>query len=99
MMKDTGISERKSDHIQINLEQDVQSGITTGLERYSFQHCALPDLNLDEIDIATEHPEFSAWRWADLAEAPTLIVPFKRELYREISAAFAALPKRIATSG
>jgi isopentenyl-diphosphate delta-isomerase len=54
MMKDTGISERKSDHIQINLEQDVQSGITTGLERYSFQHCALPDLNLDEIDIATE---------------------------------------------
>lgn len=42
---------RKSDHIRINLEEDVQSGITTGLERYAFIHQALPELVLDEIDL------------------------------------------------
>ena len=48
-MKDTLISNRKQDHIQINLEEDVQSGISTGLERYRFTHCALPELNMKEI--------------------------------------------------
>jgi isopentenyl-diphosphate delta-isomerase len=48
-MKDTLISNRKLDHIQINLEEDVQSGITTGLERYRFTHCALSELNMNEI--------------------------------------------------
>jgi len=40
------------------------------------------------IDIATEHPEFRAWRWVDAEELPTLIVPFKRKLYEEVLAAF-----------
>ena len=35
----------------------------------------------DEIDLATAHPEFSAWRWVAPAELPALIVPFKRPLY------------------
>jgi len=35
----------------------------------------------DDIDIAAEKPEFSDWRWADMAELPELIVPFKRALY------------------
>lgn len=43
-----------------------------------------------DVDIATAHPEFRAWRWADPAELPELIVPFKRELYRDVLAAFAA---------
>jgi putative (di)nucleoside polyphosphate hydrolase len=42
-----------------------------------------------DIDIATAEPEFRAWRWADPADLPDLIVPFKRELYREVLAAFA----------
>src|SRR5690606_25782200 len=42
---------RKADHIRINLEEDVRSGLTTGLERYFFLHNALPDLNLDEVDL------------------------------------------------
>lgn len=49
MEKVTPISSRKSDHIKINLEQDVHSGLSTGLERYRFIHQALPDLNLDDI--------------------------------------------------
>lgn len=43
-----------------------------------------------DIDLeADHHPEFMAWRWAHLSELPDLIVPFKRDLYRLIVAAFA----------
>ena len=38
----------------------------------------------DQIDIATEHPEFSEWRWLDPSELVDLIVPFKRALYRDV---------------
>ncbi|MBV6394780.1 MAG: Isopentenyl-diphosphate delta-isomerase [Anaerolineales bacterium] len=50
MKKDTELVARKSDHIKINLEQDVRSALTTGLERVRFIHDALPDLSLDEVD-------------------------------------------------
>jgi isopentenyl-diphosphate delta-isomerase len=54
MAKVTPTSSRKSDHIRINLEEDVTSRITTGLERYRFVHNALPELNLPEIDLSVE---------------------------------------------
>jgi putative (di)nucleoside polyphosphate hydrolase len=41
-----------------------------------------------EIDIATEHEEFIAWRWIEPAQLPTLIVPFKKALYEEILVLF-----------
>jgi len=44
----------------------------------------------DEIDIATDHPEFAAWRWIDKAALLAAIVPFKRALYAEVLAAFDA---------
>ncbi len=44
-----------------------------------------------DINIATEHPEFSVWKWAAVGELETLIVPFKRALYRDIVARFAPL--------
>jgi isopentenyl-diphosphate delta-isomerase len=46
------LSSRKADHIKINLEQNVQSSLTTGFEKYRFTHEAVPDLNLDEIDLS-----------------------------------------------
>lgn len=49
-MKDANIIQRKADHLRINLDQDVQSGLTTGLEHYHFVHQALPEIDLDEID-------------------------------------------------
>jgi len=52
MKEDTNISRRKGDHIKINLEEDVQSGITTGLENFRLIHQALPGISLDEIDIS-----------------------------------------------
>jgi isopentenyl diphosphate isomerase/L-lactate dehydrogenase-like FMN-dependent dehydrogenase len=44
------LAARKSDHIRINLEEDVASRVTNGLERYRFMHQALPELDVREID-------------------------------------------------
>lgn len=37
-----------------------------------------------DVNIATSHPEFSTWCWADPGELPDLIVPFKRAMYAEL---------------
>ncbi len=50
MTKVAPIDQRKSDHIKINLEQDVRSALTSGLEKYHFIHEALPELDLNRID-------------------------------------------------
>jgi isopentenyl-diphosphate Delta-isomerase len=45
------LSSRKADHIRINLDEDVRSGLTTGLERYRFIHRALPEIDLEAVDL------------------------------------------------
>jgi len=50
MPKVAPIDQRKADHIKINLEQDVRSALTSGLENYHFTHEALPELDLNRID-------------------------------------------------
>lgn len=50
MTKVAPIDQRKADHIKINLEQDVRSALTTGLENYHFIHDALPELDLNRLD-------------------------------------------------
>ena len=50
MAKVAPLSQRKADHIQINLEKDVRSALTTGLESLHFVHEALPELNLEDVD-------------------------------------------------
>jgi isopentenyl-diphosphate delta-isomerase len=48
------IERRKADHLRLNLEEEVQfRGVTTGLERYRFQHQALPEIDLEAIDLST----------------------------------------------
>jgi len=47
--KDTIISSRKAEHIQINLENDVKSSLKTGLDDIQFIHQALPEINLENI--------------------------------------------------
>lgn len=42
-----------------------------------------------QIDIARPHPEFSRWRWIGAEEMLGAIVPFKREIYAQVIAAFA----------
>jgi putative (di)nucleoside polyphosphate hydrolase len=46
-----------------------------------------------DIDIKTPHPEFAAWKWLSLDELPNLIVPFKRDTYKKVIAAFRDLAK------
>ncbi len=43
------------------------------------------EINLD----AHQPPEFDAWRWGRLEETPAKVVPFKRETYEHVAAAFA----------
>jgi isopentenyl-diphosphate delta-isomerase len=50
MAKVTGIKARKTDHLEINLKEDVRSGISTGLEHIGLVHQALPELSLVKID-------------------------------------------------
>jgi len=43
----------------------------------------------DEVDLnAHGEQEFDAWRWADIDEATDLVVPFKRDAYTQVVAAF-----------
>ncbi|HEV2510527.1 RNA pyrophosphohydrolase [Bosea sp. (in: a-proteobacteria)] len=50
-----------------------------------------------EIDILNpgggHKPEFDAWRWVPLAETAELIIPFKREVYREVVRQFASVAR------
>ena len=41
-----------------------------------------------DVDIATADPEFRAWRWMDPQDLPGVVVPFKRDLYHAVLAAF-----------
>ncbi|MFN0113968.1 MAG: RNA pyrophosphohydrolase [Paracoccaceae bacterium] len=43
-----------------------------------------------DIVIATEHPEFSEWRWMRADDLLASIVPFKRAVYTQVVAAFRA---------
>ena len=42
-----------------------------------------------EISVATEHPEFTAWRWVAPDQLASLVVPFKRDVYRAVVAELA----------
>ncbi|MEJ6397566.1 RNA pyrophosphohydrolase [Yoonia sp. 208BN28-4] len=44
----------------------------------------------DDINIATEHPEFSEWKWMPKDELVANIVPFKRAVYEQVLAEFDA---------
>lgn len=44
-----------------------------------------------DVQIETEHPEFSAWRWVGADRLVELIVPFKRPVYRSVVQEFAHL--------
>lgn len=44
-----------------------------------------------DIDIETEKPEFSRWKWAPMRDLPSLIVPFKRSLYADLLVEFGHL--------
>ncbi|MGY9049592.1 RNA pyrophosphohydrolase [Puniceibacterium antarcticum] len=48
-----------------------------------------------DVEIATDHPEFSEWRWLPHEELVANIVPFKRAVYEKVVTAFAGPLKEI----
>ncbi len=44
-----------------------------------------------DININTEHPEFSEWKWVDINSLPDIIIPFKREIYSTLVEKFSPL--------
>ncbi|ADM09093.1 MutT/nudix family protein [Parvularcula bermudensis HTCC2503] len=53
----------------------------------------------DEVNLEAHDPtEFSAWRWAPLADIEGLVVPFKRGIYRALAESFSPLAAHVAGS-
>ena len=49
-----------------------------------------------DIDIATRHPEFDAWKWTRIESLPETIVAFKQALYVELVRQFKPLADMLA---
>jgi putative (di)nucleoside polyphosphate hydrolase len=49
----------------------------------------------EEINITTEIPEFSTWQWINVDILPSLIVPFKKELYEKVIAEFKPIIEKL----
>jgi putative (di)nucleoside polyphosphate hydrolase len=48
------------------------------------------DADIDPLTPRNGQPaEFDAWRWEQLARVPDIVVPFRREVYREVARQFA----------
>ncbi len=57
-----------------------------------------------DIDVLTPgggkfQAEFDTWRWEHLARTPALIVPFKKQAYEMVVAAFSDIPQRFTLPG
>lgn len=53
-MKDVDLVHRKNDHLDIVLDPTrAKALISNGFTRWRFEHCALPELDLDAIDLST----------------------------------------------
>ena len=50
-----GIQGRKREHIETVLNEDVSAkGVTSGFERFFFEHVALPEIDLDRVDLSLD---------------------------------------------
>jgi putative (di)nucleoside polyphosphate hydrolase len=76
--------------LHYDLPSDIASRMWSGRWRGQRQKWFLMRFTGEDADInpATDHPEFDAWEWVEPERLPELIVPFKRQLYRELLAEF-----------
>ncbi|HEY8564357.1 MAG TPA: RNA pyrophosphohydrolase [Beijerinckiaceae bacterium] len=49
------------------------------------------EINIARPAAGAHRPEFDEWRWEEMHRLPELIIPFKREVYEKVVAAFAHL--------
>jgi putative (di)nucleoside polyphosphate hydrolase len=81
---------RHPETLLYDLPDDLLGKIWKGRFRGQRQHWFLARfLGSDaDVNIDTAEPEFRAWKWAEPAELPGMIVPFKKKLYEDVLAAF-----------
>ncbi|OHT19611.1 RNA pyrophosphohydrolase [Edaphosphingomonas haloaromaticamans] len=74
-----------------DLPEDLVGKVWKGKYRGQRQHWFLARfLGTDaDVNLETAEPEFRGWRWAEPAELPRIIVPFKRRLYEDVLEEFA----------
>ncbi len=79
-----------ADWLTYDLPEDLISKLWKGRYRGQRQKWFLAKfLGEDrDVNLATPHPEFRAWKWAEAHELPHMIVPFKQQLYAEILGVF-----------
>lgn len=75
------------------LPHDLVPKLWKGRYRGQKQSWFLMQFNGDDsaINIATEQPEFSEWRWLPATDLVDNIVPFKRDVYAAVMAEFSDL--------
>lgn len=99
LAEETGITRAEwlgesSDWITYDLPRHLVGKAWRGRYRGQLQKWFALAFTGDDRDIdlrASAHPEFDDWRWIELSRAPSMIVPFKRDLYERVAAEFAAL--------
>jgi len=97
LWEETGVTPDKvrieaetADWLHYDLPHDLVPRIWKGRYRGQSQKWVLMRfLGRDaDVNIATDHPEFSEWRWLPPADLPAHIVPFKRAVYDAVLAEF-----------
>ncbi len=78
--------------LRYDLPEDLQSKVWKGRYRGQEQKWFLMEFTGTDADIniETEHPEFSSWKWIPFSHLPRVIVGFKKEIYFQVTEAFAA---------
>ena len=98
LWEETGVTPDKvrieagtADWLHYDLPHDLVPRIWKGRYRGQAQKWLLMRfLGQDaDVNIETDHPEFSEWRWLPPRDLPAYIVPFKRAVYDAVLAEFA----------
>jgi putative (di)nucleoside polyphosphate hydrolase len=81
------------DWLRYDLPEDLAERVWRGQYRGQEQKWfAMRFLGSDrDIDLASGHPEFDAWRWVEPVAMMALIAAFKRPLYRAVLGEFGPL--------
>ncbi|HEX4736396.1 MAG TPA: RNA pyrophosphohydrolase [Allosphingosinicella sp.] len=96
--EETGIPRRLAElvarapmELTYDLPDDLIGKLWKGRWRGQRQHWFLMRfLGTDaDVHIDTPEPEFRAWKWAEPRDLPSMIVPFKKQLYEQVLEAFA----------
>jgi putative (di)nucleoside polyphosphate hydrolase len=100
LLEETGVSPdlvdiiaRSRDEYFYDLPDELVGKIWKGKYRGQRQHWFLLRFkgSDEDINIETDHQEFSDWQWVTPDRLPHLIVPFKKRLYEAIVAEFGEL--------